>query len=92
MIESDYVVDTLVLPPKVVSHFCSGSLKGNIIFNDTYLSGFVILHGSNISNMINNNEFHTGWIRYGARMHDDVQAINQNLFVCNIVRFNRVTY
>lgn len=92
MIESDYVVDTLVLPQKVELHFCGGSLKGNIIFNDTYLSGFVNLRGSHISGNIKNNEFQTGWICYGDGVHDDAQSINQILDVCNNVRFNRGTY
>lgn len=92
MVESDYSVDTLVLPPKVELHFCGGSLKGNIIFNDTYLSGSVNLHGSQISGSIKNNEFQTGWICYGDGEHDDAQSINQILAVCNNVQFNRGTY
>lgn len=92
MVESNYVVDTLVLHPKVELHFCGGSLKGNIIFNDTYLSGSVNLHGSQISGSIKNNEFQTGWICYGDGEHDDAQSINQILAVCNNVRFNRGTY
>lgn len=92
MVESDYVVDTLVLPPKVELHFCGGSLMGNIIFNDTYLSGSVKLHGSQMSGTIKNNEFQTGWICYGDGEHDDAQSINQILAVSNNVRFNRGTY
>lgn len=92
MVESNYVVDTLVLPPKVELHFCGGSLKGNIIFNDTYLSGSVNLHGSQISGSIKNNEFQAGWICHGDGVHDDAQSINQILAVCNNVRFNRGTY
>lgn len=92
MVESDYVVDMLVLPPKVELHFCGGSLRGNIIFNDTYLSGSVNLHGSHISGTIKNNEFQTGWICHGDGVRDDAQYINQILAVCNNVRFNRGTY
>lgn len=92
MVSSDYIVDSLVFPPNVEVHFCGGSIKGNINFNDTFLSGSVRLHGSNISGTVQNDVFQTGWICYGDGINDDAKYINQILNVCNNVRFNKGTY
>lgn len=92
MISSDWVVDSLILPPKVELHFCGGSIKGNIVFNDTYLSGTIRLQESNISGTLKNDVFQTGWICHGNGENDDAQLINQILTMCNTVLFNKGTY
>lgn len=92
LISSDYELDSLVFPPDVELCFCGGSLKGDITFNGTLLSGKVRLHGSTIHGTIENDVFEAGWLCVGNGIQDDANNINQILRVANTIHFNKGTY
>lgn len=92
LVGTDITVETVVFPPNVELHFCGGTLKGNIVFNKTYLSGSVRLQGSKISGSITNDCFEAGWLCYGDGEHDDALNINQILSICKNIYFNKGTY
>ena len=92
LVDNDYTIDQLSLPIDVELYFCGGGLKGDIAFNNTYLSGKVKLHGSNISGSIANDVFEAGWLCYGDAKMDDAKNINQILGVCDKLHFNKGTY
>lgn len=92
LIDEDYAFDHLSFPPDIELYFCGGRLKGDITFNNTYLSGKVKLHGSNISGSIANDLFEAGWLCYGDAKRDDAYNINQILDVCDRIHFNKGTY
>lgn len=92
VVDSNIEVDKLELPNNIELNFKGGSLKGQIIFNNTYLSGKVRLQGATISGSVANDCFEAGWICHGNGKRDDAESINQILGVCKNIYFNRGTY
>lgn len=92
VVDSNIEIDKLELPSNIELHFNGGSLKGQIVFNNTYLSGKIRLQGSTISGSVANDCFEAGWICHGNGERDDAESINQILGVCKNIHFNRGTY
>lgn len=90
--DSSYVVANLNFPKNVEVHFCGGSLRGSLSFENTYLSGKIDLRESFLDGAISNDTFEAGWVCYGDEVHDDAIGINQALNVCNNIHFARGTY
>lgn len=72
--------------------FVGGSLLGNIIFDNTRLSGDVNLRGANIKGSLKNRVFNALWLCYGDGIHDDAESINSIIKICDNVYFPRGTY
>ena len=92
LIDEDCVVSNLILPHNAELHFCGGSLKGNLHFDNNYLSGKIRLHGCKLGGTIKNESFEAGWICYGDGQNDDAKGINQALNVCNNIHFQKGSY
>lgn len=85
-------VDEIDLPENVELHYCGGSIKGNLVFNKTYLSGKINLRETTLSGSITNEIFEAGWICNGDGKTDDAKAINQAIKVCNTIHFQKGAY
>lgn len=91
-ITHDHSFDTLVLPEGCELFFCGGSLNGDIMFSNNYLSGNVRLHESCLGGSVANKVFEAGWICYGDGKIDDAKGINEALNVCKTIHFQKGTY
>lgn len=84
--------DTLFVPQNSEIRFEGGSLSGPIVFNNTELSGQVILKGSSIIGSICNETFDASWLCAMDGVNDDAKNINEMIEVCGHVYFPRGTY
>lgn len=83
---------TINIPHNCNLKFEGGSLKGNIVFNETKLSGDVNIKGSRISGKITNKVFDASWLCYKDGVTDDACYINDMIAVCGKIYFPKGKY
>ena len=89
---SHQFTDTLFVSQNSVIRFEGGRLSGPIVFNNTELSGQVIIKGSSIRGNISNDKFDASWLCAMDGVTDDAKNINEMIEVCGHVFFPKGTY
>jgi len=83
----------ILVPTNSTIHFSKGSIKAEIEFDKTLLTGKVNIKGSTIYGTLANDEIVATWLCYADGKNDDSKNINSLIRVANrTIRFPKGTY
>ena len=94
IIRKAYSSDKVVHVPegRVLYFEEGGSIRADLVFDNTLLSGNVRLQGSHVSGSIRNTSFNAGWLCCMDGVSDDAGSINEMISLCDTVYFPKGTY